>query len=452
MNNTCSQNNGHGIFAEWSHDSTIVNNVCNQNNGTAIYLWSSDNVVINENLVGENKVYGISLAGYCDNNLIHHNSFLNNKNGSIQANDDGSNNSWYDVVTYEGNYWLDYTGLGSYRINGSAGVTDIYPLADILDFDSDGIEDGREYQIGLNPANPDTDGDRMVDGWEVLMGTNPFTNDADNDPDKDNLINLVEYLQGTDPHNADSDEDGLTDDAEIQMFTTDPLIPDSDADGLLDGVEVYTYTTDPLDPDSDADGLLDGIEVKKYATDPLKPDSDGDGLSDGEEVNNHNTNPTDSDSDNDLFPDGLDYGWWGNPRTPWDNPLTRGLLLSVLLISLGLILWMGYIVRQLPKLEVEIRQQLQHFEQQVKQYHEHVEILNTCDNVLEKIEEEVETIHREFQTIEESIKNVRHLITQKWLPPFLRPDLTPWEILFAAVQHTSEKFQQNRLKRLNDKY
>jgi len=90
-----------------------------------------------------------------------------------------------------------------------------------LDSDKDGVTDGNELFMNLDPKNPDSDGDGIGDGAE--------------------WIGL-----GTDPGSPDSDEDGLTDSEEIKNGT-DPKNPDSDGDGMNDGREIKAGK-DPLDP------------------------------------------------------------------------------------------------------------------------------------------------------------------------------------------------------------
>ncbi len=100
------------------------------------------------------------------------------------------------------------------------------------------------------------------------------------DPDYDLLGNCYEDYYGLDPTNPDWDGDGLLDGEEI-IEGTDPKDGDSDDDGLQDGPEVFTHFTDPLDPDTDDDLMPDGYEVQETleatTTDPLTADFDGDG-------------------------------------------------------------------------------------------------------------------------------------------------------------------------------
>jgi uncharacterized repeat protein (TIGR02543 family) len=91
-------------------------------------------------------------------------------------------------------------------------------------------------------------------------------------------------IAGLDPLNPDTDGDGLTDGDEVNIHNTDPLNTDSDGDGLTDGDEINLHTTNPLGPDTDGDGLTDGDEVRLHLTNPTLKDSDGDGFDDKFEI------------------------------------------------------------------------------------------------------------------------------------------------------------------------
>ncbi|WP_084407459.1 PQQ-binding-like beta-propeller repeat protein [Maridesulfovibrio bastinii] len=68
------------------------------------------------------------------------------------------------------------------------------------DYDKDGLNNSREFNLNTNPAKKDSDSDGIPDKWEVDNHTDPNINDSDSDPDGDNLSNLDEYKAGTDPH------------------------------------------------------------------------------------------------------------------------------------------------------------------------------------------------------------------------------------------------------------
>ncbi len=128
-NNTCSYNNGDGIFLEYSGLSTVIYNICNNNTNRGIFLYDSA-CDVTYNILYKNVGYGVYLSG-SDDDFVHHNDFIdNNLGGTSQAYDDGSNHLWYDTVSLEGNYWSDWSGTGTYAIDGSAGSVDLYPFGE----------------------------------------------------------------------------------------------------------------------------------------------------------------------------------------------------------------------------------------------------------------------------------------------------------------------------------
>ncbi len=129
INNTCNNHSENGIYLYSSDGSTLINNIFKNNNWDAIALSSSDFCVVTYNLLQSNEEHGVYLRLGSDNNLIHHNTFVdNNLGGTSQACDDCTNNLWYDSATLEGNYWSDWSGIGSYSIDGEADSFDLYPL------------------------------------------------------------------------------------------------------------------------------------------------------------------------------------------------------------------------------------------------------------------------------------------------------------------------------------
>lgn len=130
------------------------------------------------------------------------------------------------------------------------------------DLDGDNYADALEIEVGLDPNNPDGDGDGVADGDEVnIYGTNAFT--------------------------WDSDGDGLSDGDELFNTRTDPLV--WDAEGSQGAVAAETFVAEEVAPaavggDSDSDRLAD-VDEAAVGTDPFTPDSDGDGYYDGDEAN-----------------------------------------------------------------------------------------------------------------------------------------------------------------------
>lgn len=84
------------------------------------------------------------------------------------------------------------------------------------DPDQDSLCNIDELNAGTDPDDSDSDHDGMPDGWEVTVGLNPLDPaDALLDPDSDNLTNLQEYERQFNPHNSDSDCDGIPDGSEL---------------------------------------------------------------------------------------------------------------------------------------------------------------------------------------------------------------------------------------------
>src|SRR5829696_1644534 len=69
---------------------------------------------------------------------------------------------------------------------------------------------------------------------------------SETDLDADNYSDALEVEVGLDPSNPDTDGDGVADGDEVNIYGTDPLIWDSDGDGVSDGGELFDRRTDPL--------------------------------------------------------------------------------------------------------------------------------------------------------------------------------------------------------------
>jgi hypothetical protein len=81
------------------------------------------------------------------------------------------------------------------------------------------------------------------------------------DADADNYADAAELEVGLDPANPDTDGDGVADGDEVTIYLTDPWVWDSDGDGLADGEELFATSTDPLVWDTNGNGVSDGEEV-----------------------------------------------------------------------------------------------------------------------------------------------------------------------------------------------
>jgi hypothetical protein len=185
----------------------------------------------------------------------------------------------------------------------SAPVDDAAPdpvtgtVATAEDRDADNYPDALEIEAGLDPTNPDTDGDGVADGDEfTLYSTYPLSWDTDGDgiSDGEELFWLktdpLVNDNGTVSAPAANPTTTTTPEPTGQTLSTAPaadsapttaVVADTDGDGVADVDEVNIYLTDPYNADSDGDGLTDGNELFATMTDPLVWDTDGDGVQDG---------------------------------------------------------------------------------------------------------------------------------------------------------------------------
>lgn len=164
VNNTCISNSGDGagIVVWGAQNCTIVENSCvnlsqgihlneagrcyiasnniTDNNYQGINIRYSHFNTITDNLIADSSQHGVALVGTSNHNVIHHNNFLDNSKedtyridgeprGALtsQGFDEGYNNTWCDITKEEGNWWSDYSGSGSYAIDGPSNSVDQYP-------------------------------------------------------------------------------------------------------------------------------------------------------------------------------------------------------------------------------------------------------------------------------------------------------------------------------------
>lgn len=188
-----------------------------------------------------------------------------------------------------------------------------------FDRDGDGLTNGQEFELRLNPKEPDTDGDGVIDGQD------PFPNDQkySKDSDGDGLPDLFERESGlgvntTEDAEQDIDGDGLSNVQEFELGTSIDLT-DSDGDGIVDGEDPFP-TFIEYTGDLDKDGLPDEYE-REQSLSPSDPsdaakDPDGDGLSNLDEFI-EGTDPFNEDTDRDGIPDGKEFE---EGTDPLENP------------------------------------------------------------------------------------------------------------------------------------
>jgi hypothetical protein len=78
---------------------------------------------------------------------------------------------------------------------------------------------------------------------------------TETDLDADNYADALEGDLGLDPRNPDTDGDGVADGDEITIYRTEPTLPDTDGDGFSDGDELFAAGTDPLTWNMQGDGI-----------------------------------------------------------------------------------------------------------------------------------------------------------------------------------------------------
>ena len=124
---------------------TLQNNIMDVSN-ESIHLTDSTSNLVASNEIVNSEFYGLSIYGISSENIIHHNSFINNNlEGTSQGYDEGMGNYWFDNITKEGNFWSDWSGIGNYSIDGPANSEDPYclnenPLELLLSFQFDYVD------------------------------------------------------------------------------------------------------------------------------------------------------------------------------------------------------------------------------------------------------------------------------------------------------------------------
>ncbi len=175
------------------------------------------------------------IAGYAMNNMIGGTHYNTKPPDTIETD---------EPIVIEGekkSNWKKYAILGILGVAAIAGGVYYYIYKDI---DRDGIPGLTELTVhGTDPLKRDTDGDGLPDGLEIDIGLNPRLSDTDHD----GLLDGIEVSMGTDPLNRDSDGDYVMDGIEVRNGTN-PLKMDTDGDGIDDFNELFTYNMDPTDP------------------------------------------------------------------------------------------------------------------------------------------------------------------------------------------------------------
>lgn len=151
-NNNIENNEGYGIFLDYSQNTILSNNNITGHTQACIYLKNSNNNTITNNTITNNE-RGIIFHIESTDNILYYNNFINNT--YYHAHDE-SNNTWYNEELKHGNYWDDYNGTDKnndgigdtqYSIEGNTSI-DKYPLMSLYTGEIDGefvVDEGTLY-------------------------------------------------------------------------------------------------------------------------------------------------------------------------------------------------------------------------------------------------------------------------------------------------------------------
>jgi len=119
----------YGISADSISNLIISNNTFDV--GTrGLKLYNVQNTIIIYNSFYNSSDYALWIDVDSSNATVYHNNFFyNNLAGDSQCYNEDTTSTWYNIVLSEGNYWSDIGSNSTYSIAGSAGSTDLYPLA-----------------------------------------------------------------------------------------------------------------------------------------------------------------------------------------------------------------------------------------------------------------------------------------------------------------------------------
>jgi len=123
-----------GLSAFSSINLYIYNCNISENSNVGIFLHDVVTAELRINEFINNTNYGIALDT-CSDVIVYHNDFIDNGNGSLPQAADfyGSTNFWYSETLSEGNFWKDYSGVGTYLIHCQFDdIFDLFPSGPII--------------------------------------------------------------------------------------------------------------------------------------------------------------------------------------------------------------------------------------------------------------------------------------------------------------------------------
>lgn len=179
----------HLIAPHHSNNMIWFNNISGNRYGISTIMFQSN--IIKFNRIKNNKKYGVILSmcvGGGMSNHMHHNNFIDNNNGKVQAADGGASINYWNTSS-EGNYWSDYNssnrekiGKQPYNITGSSNSRDFYPLLEPVDIKMSPGPIGKptapenltfslyDDQINLS-WNPSSENEKTITKYKIYRGT-----------------------------------------------------------------------------------------------------------------------------------------------------------------------------------------------------------------------------------------------------------------------------------------
>jgi len=150
------------------------------------------------------------------------------------------------LLRWDGSVWTTGTGYLGFGTTETSCLVRAVPdlsLASnawlLTDADNDGLPAWREYAIGTDPLDFDSDDNGLSDGIEASDPDATATPDSDGD----GVPNVLEVEAGTDPFEVDTDGDGYHD--KVDAFPLDPTRHDPPAPGSGDTTPPVITLTEP---------------------------------------------------------------------------------------------------------------------------------------------------------------------------------------------------------------
>ena len=236
LNNTFSGFGDYGIYIQGNSSIKAFvaeNLLTGSKRGIGVFGGAAD-------LYRVNRIQGNSDYGFYNGNsssspsIDARHNWWGSSTGTTFANNPGGTG---DSITTKVEYFPFFGNIADTDADGMLDEWEVQQFANlgtattISDTDDDGLLDKDEFLYGTDPKNRDSDGDGVEDGLEVQVGMNPsLAGDYNIDSDGDTYSNLREQISGTDPYNPAS--------IPLVLSDGDPL---PSGDGDVDGKDLAGF-------------------------------------------------------------------------------------------------------------------------------------------------------------------------------------------------------------------